>query len=162
MEHIQNKYHQSEREIQKEEQILRKAIKSPGAFAPIYKKYYLSIFKFVLQRVENEHIASEIVSDVFAKAIFNLKKYKFKTKPFKHHCTRIVLPSPFNPHFTRIPSSWAPRASLSYTVPTFDTLLAPFWLPLAPFWAPLAPSGVHLCSPFGSSLGSLLVPTGSF
>ena len=90
MENIQNKYHQSEREIQKEEQILRKAIKSPGSFAPIYNKYYLSIFKFVLQRVENEHIASEIVSDVFSKAIFNLKKYKFKGTPFSAWLYRVA------------------------------------------------------------------------
>lgn len=86
----QNKYHQSETEIQKEEGILRQAIDNPNAFAPIYEKYYLAIFKFVLQRVENENIASEIVSDVFAKAIFNLKKYKFKGTPFSAWLYRVA------------------------------------------------------------------------
>ncbi len=86
----QNKYHQSETEIKKEEKILRKAINTPSAFAPIYEKYYLGVFKFVLQRVESEQIASEIVSDVFAKAIFNLKKYKFKGFPFSAWLYRVA------------------------------------------------------------------------
>ena len=90
MEHTKNKYHQSESDIQREERILRKAIKNPNAFAPIYEKYYLTIFKFTVQRVENEHVASEIVSDVFAKAIFNLKKYKFKGTPFSAWLYRVA------------------------------------------------------------------------
>tara|TARA_B100000676_G_C18072597_1_gene845339 strand:+ start:1738 stop:2316 length:579 start_codon:yes stop_codon:yes gene_type:complete len=90
LEQNKNIYHQSETEIQKEEKILRKSINNPNAFAPIYEKYYLGIFKFVLQRVENEHIASEIVSDVFAKAIFNLKKYKFKGTPFSAWLYRVA------------------------------------------------------------------------
>ncbi|MFT4899074.1 MAG: RNA polymerase sigma-70 factor (ECF subfamily) [Flavobacteriales bacterium] len=77
-----NKYHQSESTIKKEERILKDATTNPASFAPIYEKYYLALFKFVLQRVENEQVAAEIVSDVFAKAIFNLKKYKFKGYPF--------------------------------------------------------------------------------
>ena len=90
MEHSKSIYHQSESQIQKEENILRQAAKNPEAFAEIYEKYYLMIFKFVLQRVENEHMASEIVSDVFAKAIFNLKKYKFKGTPFSAWLFRVA------------------------------------------------------------------------
>lgn len=90
MEHSKSIYHQSENEIQREEKILRQAIHKPEAFAEIYEKYYLMIFKFVLQRVENEHRASEIVSDVFAKAIFNLKKYKFKGTPFSAWLYRVA------------------------------------------------------------------------
>lgn len=85
-----NKYHQSESTIKKEESILKDAISNPEAFAPIYEKYYLALFKFVLQRVENEQVAAEIVSDVFAKAIFNLKKYKFKGYPFSAWLYRVA------------------------------------------------------------------------
>lgn len=85
-----SKYHQTEIDIQNEEVILRRAIENPQAFAPIYEKYYLAIFKFVLQRVENEQYASEIVSNVFAKAIFNLKKYKFKGTPFSAWLYRLA------------------------------------------------------------------------
>jgi RNA polymerase sigma-70 factor (ECF subfamily) len=90
LEYSKSKNHQSKSEIQREEKILRLAITNPEAFAPIYEKYYLMIFKFVLQRVENEHNASEIVSDVFAKAIFNLKKYKFKGMPFSAWLYRVA------------------------------------------------------------------------
>ncbi len=90
MKYNKNKYHQSENDIKREEYILKKAIENPNAFAPIYEKYYITIFRFTLQRVENEHIASEIVSDVFAKAIFNLKKYKFKGAPFSAWLYRVA------------------------------------------------------------------------
>lgn len=85
-----SQYHQTETEILNEEQVLRKAISNPNAFAPIYEKYYLQIFKFVLQRVENDEWAAEIVSDVFAKALFNLKKYKFKGTPFSAWLYRVA------------------------------------------------------------------------
>lgn len=86
-----NQYHQSSNDILQEEVVLRKAIKNPEAFAPIYDKYYLAIFKYVLQRVENEKVTQEIVSDVFAKAIFNLKKYKFKGTPFSAWLYRVAF-----------------------------------------------------------------------
>ncbi|MDG1518662.1 MAG: sigma-70 family RNA polymerase sigma factor [Flavobacteriales bacterium] len=85
-----NIYHQSKSTIKKEESILKAATTNPAKFAPIYEKYYMAIFKFVLQRVENEQVASEIVSDVFAKAIFNLKKYKFKGYPFSAWLYRVA------------------------------------------------------------------------
>ncbi len=85
-----NIYHQSKSTIKKEESILKAATTNPAKFAPIYEKYYIAIFKFVLQRVENEQVASEIVSDVFAKAIFNLKKYKFKGYPFSAWLYRVA------------------------------------------------------------------------
>lgn len=85
-----NIYHQSKSTIKKEESILKAATTNPAKFAPIYEKYYVAIFKFVLQRVENEQVASEIVSDVFAKAIFNLKKYKFKGYPFSAWLYRVA------------------------------------------------------------------------
>lgn len=85
-----NIYHQSKSTIKKEESILKAATTNPVKFAPIYEKYYIAIFKFVLQRVENEQVASEIVSDVFAKAIFNLKKYKFKGYPFSAWLYRVA------------------------------------------------------------------------
>ena len=93
-----SKYHQTESEIQREECILKNAIKNPQAFAPIYDKYYLPIFKFVVQRVENNELASEIVSDVFAKAIFNLKKYKFKGTPFSAWLYRVAYNEIANRH----------------------------------------------------------------
>ena len=91
-------YHQTESEILEEESILKNARTNPQAFSPIYDKYYLPIFKFVIQRVENHEVASEIVSNVFAKAIFNLKKYKFKGTPFSAWLYRVAYNEIANIH----------------------------------------------------------------
>lgn len=98
MEKTTSQYHQTESQITSEELILKKAIKNPQEFAPIYDKYYLQIFKYTLQRVNNEHTASEIVSDVFSKAIYNLPKYKFKGYPFSAWLYRVAYNEITNRH----------------------------------------------------------------
>lgn len=98
MEATTSNYHQSKSQISKEEFILKKAMKTPSEFAPIYDKYYLQIFKYTLQRVNNERAASEIVSDVFAKAIYNLPKYKFKGYPFSAWLYRVASNEIANRH----------------------------------------------------------------
>lgn len=86
-----SQYHQTQSQITSEEEVLKKAIKNPQEFSPIYDKYYLQIFKYTIQRVNNEMIAAEIVSDVFAKAIYNLPKYKFKGYPFSAWLYRVAF-----------------------------------------------------------------------
>lgn len=98
MEATANTYHQSESQITSEEFILKKAMKNPQEFAPIYDKYYLQIFKYVLQRVNNQQTAAEIVSDVFAKALYNLPKYKFKGYPFSAWLYRVAYNEIANKH----------------------------------------------------------------
>jgi RNA polymerase sigma-70 factor (ECF subfamily) len=98
LENKTSQYHQSESQITSEELIIKEAIKNPRKFAPIYDKYYLQIFKYTLQRVNNEHTASEIVSDVFAKAIYNLPKYKFKGYPFSAWLYRVAYNEITNRH----------------------------------------------------------------
>jgi len=75
-------YHYSEDKIREEESQIRAAIKDPRAFAPLYEAYYLRIFRYVLQRVEDEDVAGDITSQVFAKAMTNLPKYQFRGVPF--------------------------------------------------------------------------------
>lgn len=91
-------YHQTETQIQAEERILKAAIDNPAAFGPIYEKYYIQLFRYTLQRVDNELIAAEIVSDVFAKAIYNLPKYKFKGYPFGAWLYRVAFNEITNLH----------------------------------------------------------------
>lgn len=75
-------YHHTKDAIAQEEQIIRRAQKDPQAFAPLYDKYYVQIFRFVLKRVGNEEDAADITSQVFVKAITNIKKYQFRGVPF--------------------------------------------------------------------------------
>lgn len=86
----QSKYHQTKDAISREEDQLRAAIKNPSAFASIYEKYYLQIFRFVLQRVADEDVAGDVTSQVFAKALFKLKDYQFKGLPFSAWLYRVA------------------------------------------------------------------------
>lgn len=90
MDVAQSKYHQSKDAISREEDQLRAAKKNPAAFAPIYEKYYLQIFRFALQRVANEDVAADVTSQVFAKALLKLKDYKFKGLPFSAWLYRVA------------------------------------------------------------------------
>ncbi|MBL4705168.1 MAG: sigma-70 family RNA polymerase sigma factor [Flavobacteriales bacterium] len=75
-------YHHTKDAIAQEELLIRAAQKDPKAFAPLYDKYYVQIFRFVLKRMGNEQDASDITSQVFIKAITNIKKYQFRGVPF--------------------------------------------------------------------------------
>lgn len=86
----QSKYHQTQEAISREEDQLRLAMKRSEAFAPIYEKYFLQIYRFVLQRVGDEDTTGDVTSQVFAKALFKLKDYKFKGLPFSAWLYRVA------------------------------------------------------------------------
>ncbi len=75
-------YHHTKDAIAREEQLIRAAQKDPQAFAPLYDKYYVQIFRFVLKRLGNEQDAADVTSQVFVKAITNIQKYQFRGVPF--------------------------------------------------------------------------------
>jgi RNA polymerase sigma-70 factor (ECF subfamily) len=75
-------YHHTKDAIAREELLIKAAQIDPKAFAPLYDKYYVQIFRFVLKRLANEQDASDITSQVFVKAITNIKKYQFRGVPF--------------------------------------------------------------------------------
>jgi RNA polymerase sigma-70 factor (ECF subfamily) len=76
------KYHKTVMEVEKEREIILKAQNNPENFAPLYDEYFLPIFKYAIKRVNDENMASEITSEIFAKALFKLKQFKFKGFPF--------------------------------------------------------------------------------
>jgi RNA polymerase sigma-70 factor (ECF subfamily) len=84
------KYHQSQAQIASEEQQIIAAKKNPRRFDVIYDKYFLAIYKYILVRVENKNLTDEIVSKVFAKALYKLHLYKFKGLPFSSWLYRIA------------------------------------------------------------------------
>jgi len=84
------KYHQSKSQIANEEQQIIAAKKNPQRFDVIYNKYFLAIYKYILVRVENKSLTDEIVSKVFAKALYKLHQYKFKGLPFSSWLYRIA------------------------------------------------------------------------
>lgn len=86
----QGKHHQSRQQLDEEELQIKAAIANPQAFAVLYDKYYLRIFRYVFQRVENEDTAADVTSVVFSKALFSLSKYQFRGVPFSAWLFRVA------------------------------------------------------------------------
>lgn len=85
-----SKHHQSREQVEEELRQIKDAIANPQAFAPLYDKYYLKIFRYVFQRVEDEDTAGDVTSVVFSKALFNLSKYQFRGVPFSAWLFRVA------------------------------------------------------------------------
>lgn len=80
MENIKFKFHKNE--DFNEEELIKKAQKDISQFELLYEKYYLKVFWFIYNRMEDRTKASEITSDVFLKAMENIHKYIYKGLPF--------------------------------------------------------------------------------
>lgn len=80
----------SERTMDEESQI-RRSQADPEAFKPLYEKYFRKIFLFILHRVGDRSLSADITSQVFLKALVNLKKFQFRGLPFSAWLFRIAL-----------------------------------------------------------------------
>lgn len=74
-----------------EEGLIQQSQSDPEAFRAIYEKYFKKIFLFVLHRVGDKQLAADIASQVFLKALVNIKKFKFRGLPFSAWLFRIAL-----------------------------------------------------------------------
>jgi len=64
---------------------------NPAQFDVLYEKYFKSIFVFIYRRTGNEELSDDITSQVFLKALINIKKYEFKGVPFSAWLFRIAF-----------------------------------------------------------------------
>lgn len=78
-------------QFQEEEILIQRSKADPEAFRPLYEKYFKRIFLFVLHRVEDKSQAADITSQVFLKALINIKGFKFQGLPFSAWLFRIAL-----------------------------------------------------------------------
>ena|SRR5689334_5745448 len=74
-----------------EEALILKSQTDAEAFRPLYEKYFKRIFLFVHHRVGDKTLASDITSQVFLKALLNLRKFQFRGLPFSAWLFRIAL-----------------------------------------------------------------------
>jgi RNA polymerase sigma-70 factor (ECF subfamily) len=88
---IISKYHVTHELIAEERDQIMEACKDPSKFEVLYKKYYQKILLFVYQRVDTKDDALDVTSQVFLKALVNLKRYTFKGVPFSAWLYRIAL-----------------------------------------------------------------------
>jgi len=81
----------SKAEIQDEQRAIEEAKKNPEKFEFLYDRYFSDVFGFVFNRTSNRQICSDITSQVFLKAMLNIKKYKNKGVPFSAWLFRISV-----------------------------------------------------------------------
>lgn len=76
----------------REELLLIESAKLDAAkFAPLYDRYYKSIFIFIYKRYRDKELCADITSQVFLKAMLNISKYIDKGYPFSAWLFRIAL-----------------------------------------------------------------------
>lgn len=81
----------SQEEILAEQRIIVEAKSNPEAFRPLYEKYFRKIFLFVLHRIGDKALTADLTSQVFLKALLNIKKFDFRGVPFSAWLYRIAL-----------------------------------------------------------------------
>lgn len=78
------------RDLQEELTIINQAKNNPEVFGVLYETYYKEIFIYVNKRVDNLSVASDLVSQVFLKALTHLPNYQFKGFPFSSWLYKIA------------------------------------------------------------------------
>jgi len=61
-----------------EKRLVSRAQKDPEVFGEIFDRYYNPIFGYILKRVGNVHIAQDIVSETFFKALDRLWQFRWR------------------------------------------------------------------------------------
>jgi RNA polymerase sigma-70 factor (ECF subfamily) len=74
-----------------EKSIIEKSQNDPAHFRPLYEKYFKRIFLFVHRRVGDKSTTADITSQIFLKALTNIKKYEARGLPFSSWLFRIAL-----------------------------------------------------------------------
>ena len=84
-------HHKTNIDLQTELQHIKAAKENPARFNVLYDNYYKSIFVFIYRRINEEEVTADITSQVFLKALINIKKYEFKGVPFSAWLFRIAF-----------------------------------------------------------------------
>lgn len=83
-------YHQTDKEMNEELELIQRSKKDPRAFSELYDRYFDQIFRFVYRRVDNENVTADLTQNTFLKALSNINSYKFQGVPFSAWLYRIA------------------------------------------------------------------------
>jgi len=92
--------HKTDTQLDREKLLIIEAQADPKYFEPLYNQYFEDVFRFVYQRLEGREEASDLTSQVFLKALVNLKKFRFRGVPFSAWLFRIAI-NEINTYYTR-------------------------------------------------------------
>lgn len=77
-------------DTEREEALIQKAQEDIHAFGELYDEYYSRIFNYALRRTASIDTAQDVTSDVFLKALNNIKRYQYKGIRFSSWLYRIA------------------------------------------------------------------------
>ena len=76
---------------QAEERLLVEAAqKDPARFAELYEIHFERVYAFIARRIGERDLAEDLTSEVFQKALANLKKFEWRGAPFAAWLLRIA------------------------------------------------------------------------
>ncbi len=90
MNQTDSKYHQTQEQLQKEHDYIEASKADMKNFEVLYNKYHEPVFRFVYQRLDDKDTAFDITSQVFLKAMTNIKNFKYKEVPFSSWLYKIA------------------------------------------------------------------------
>lgn len=73
-----------------EKELVERAKSDPEAFGELYDRHYSKIFGYVLRRTASVEAAQDITSEVFFKALKNLRRFRWRRVPFSSWLYRIA------------------------------------------------------------------------
>lgn len=77
--------------LEQEKELVERARGDSEAFGEIYEQYFSQIFGYVLRRTASIKITQDITSEVFLKALKNLRQFHWRGIPFSSWLYRIAI-----------------------------------------------------------------------
>ncbi|GAC1480682.1 MAG: sigma-70 family RNA polymerase sigma factor [Candidatus Dormibacteria bacterium] len=74
-----------------ERELVERAKRDPEAFGALYDRYFPQIYRFAYSRVRDQSLAEDVTSEVFFKALKNIKRYTYSGHPFSSWLYQITL-----------------------------------------------------------------------
>src|SRR2546423_9720642 len=74
-----------------ERELVERAKLDPDAFGALYDRYFPQIYRFAYSRVRDQSLAEDVTSEVFFKALRNIKRYTYSGHPFSSWLYQITL-----------------------------------------------------------------------
>ncbi len=77
--------------IHDEQKLVERAKTDPDAFGALYDRYFPQIYRFAYSRLRDQSLAEDVTSEVFFKALKNIKRYTHTGHPFSSWLYQIAL-----------------------------------------------------------------------
>ncbi len=83
-------HYKGKMDLEREKELVCRAKNDTQAFGELYDEYYNRIFGYVLRRTASIDVAQDITSEVFFKALKNIKNFHWRGVPFSAWLYRIA------------------------------------------------------------------------